>query len=115
MAAKSVPLPPVPQVGVSFLPPTVAGLVLDVHRRDQRVGRVSLGDVLPGLIEFRGRPVVVVPQAVVVVVGAAPAAEQHVAVRDDDQPGAGQRRHAGVIDLHGGRPVQVGIRGKELV
>ena len=77
-------------------------LVLDVHRRDQPIGRIAPGDVLPGRGELRGRPAVVVPQAIVVVAGAAPAAEQHVAVRDDDQPRAGQRGHAGVIDLHGG-------------
>ena len=85
----------------------MARLVLDVHRGDQRIRGVPLGDVLPDRGELRDRPAVVEPQAVGVVVGAAPAEIEQVDVGDDDQALVGQRLDARVVDLQGRRPLQV--------
>src|SRR5690348_13731586 len=47
--------------------PGPARLVHDVHRRDQRVGRIPGRHALPGREEPLGRPAVVVPDAIVVI------------------------------------------------
>jgi hypothetical protein len=89
-------------------------LVLDVHRGDQRVRGVPLGDGLPGGGELLRREAVVEPQPVGVAVSAAPAEIEQVAVGDDDQALIGERLDAGVVDLERVLPEQIGVGGQSL-
>ena len=116
MAARSV-VRPLPQAGVRIRRPTLdrrgsfmmsipATSGLDLYRAAM---------LLPGREEPPGRPAVVEPQALLVVVRAAPAGVERVAVGDDDQARIGERLDAGVVDLHRRGPGQVGVGGQVLV